>query len=185
MASNMFVRTGLIVSGLAATLAASAAADTVINNTVVTNTSNATATFTVTNTFGPSNIVGPTFITGSVTGTVTDLTGDGATVGLAPNSSAIYSAFFNNGTELQKTLMNAPNFSFSAGQFLSNSTQPEQFFNLVAGNVTNNISITLTFTLTPGDSASFTSIFTVVPVPAPGACVALVGLVALGRRRRD
>jgi MYXO-CTERM domain-containing protein len=40
----------------------------------------------------------------------------------------------------------------------------------------------LAFTITAGDSASFTSLFVVVPAPA--GAVAMIGLLGLGGRRR-
>jgi MYXO-CTERM domain-containing protein len=51
--------------------------------------------------------------------------------------------------------------------------------------VTTNIAIRLAFTITAGDSASFTSLFVVVPAPA--GAFAMLGLVGLagGRRRRS
>jgi hypothetical protein len=51
------------------------------------------------------------------------------------------------------------------------------------------IGIDLEFTLTPGDSASFTSIFVVVPVPVPEpgtfslVSLGILGIAAGGRRR--
>jgi hypothetical protein len=174
----------LAIAGGVAALTASAAADTIILNYVVTNTSNATQTFTITDNIA-ANVGGPTFISGSVTGTVTDLNGNGATVATSPAGSSIYSALIDLGTV--RTLMD-PGFSFSAGNFLSATGGPQSFALEPSIAVTAFIGITLTFTLTAGDSASFTSIFTVVPIPAPGAAVALCGLagsVALGRRRRS
>jgi len=181
MASIMFGRLNLLVASGAAALSVSAAADTIILNFVVTNTSTVTQTFTLTNNIF-ANIAGPTFITGSVTGTVTDLNGNGATVAALPNGS-IYTAIIDLVNPV-RTLMDGPAFSFSAGQFLSASSAPEQFVLEPSIQVNGFIGITLQFTLTAGDQASFTSIFTVEPIPAPGALIALAGLLVLGRRRR-
>lgn len=184
MASLMFGRVSMAIAAGVAALTASAAADTIILNYVVTNTSNATQTFTITAN-NLASVAGPTLISGSITGTVTDLNGNGATVA-AVNGGSIYTALVDLFTPV-RTLMSAP-FGFSAGNFLSGIGGPQSFALEPSIQVNSFIGITLQFTLTAGDSASFTSIFTVVPIPAPGAVVALGGLlcpVVLGRRRRD
>ena len=50
--------------------------------------------------------------------------------------------------------------------------------------VDTSIGIRLSFDLTPGDSASFTAIFEVQPIPGPGALPLLVFGLLRGRRRR-
>lgn len=186
MASKMYGRIGAIVVGAVAATAATANADTIILNYVVTNTTNATTTFTITNN-ALTTIGSPTFITGSITGTVTDLNGNGATVGLAVdqfnNPIPIYTGLIDGSSA--KDLMTTNAASFTAGQFFSNNATPEFFVSLPAGPVTQSIGITLTFTLTAGDSASFTSIFTVEPIPAPAGLALLGGVFAFGRRRRN
>ena len=80
--------------------------------------------------------------------------------------------------------------SASAGSFQSATIGPEEFGgpipSLPYGAVNQNIAIRLEFTLTAGDAASFTSLFVVEPIPAPGAAalLGLGGLVGLGGRRR-
>ncbi|MBX3354201.1 MAG: hypothetical protein KF724_00710 [Phycisphaeraceae bacterium] len=180
MASNLFGRAGLAVVGAAVALTASADAATIIFNTVVTNTSNSVQTYSITET-AVASVAGPTLISGSVTGTVTDLNGNSATVAPVFGGS-IYTAIIDLVNPVQSLLTGAP-AAFSAGQFLSGNSTPEAFFNVPSIQVNNFISIRLEFTLTPGDSASFTSIFTVIPSPAGFAVMG--GLVALRRRRRD
>jgi hypothetical protein len=178
MASKMLAGSGLLAAVIAGSIGTTAAADTVILNYVVTNNSLVTTTFLITAN-EIANISGPTLMTGSVQGTVTDLNGDGAFVGV-PASGFMYTALIDGvsaGAGMQ--LMNAP---FAAGQFLSGTGGPE-FSGIVVGPQVNaTIGIMLEFTLSPGDSASFTSIFTVIP--GPGVLAGMAGLVALGRRRR-
>ena len=78
--------------------------------------------------------------------------------------------------------------TITAGAFLSSSLGPAGFGDPVPsqlhGAVAENIAMQFRFSLTAGDSASFTSIFVVEAIPAPGA-LAVVGLAGLrGRRRR-
>jgi hypothetical protein len=104
---------------------------------------------------------------------------------------AIYQAFtdvapdFSTGNLAGSLLVGA---SASAGSFLSQTIGPDSFGSpipsLPYGAVSQNIAIRLAFTLTAGDSASFTSLFVVVP--APGAmAVAALGLIAGRGRRRS
>lgn len=167
----------------------------IVGNIVVTNTSNATQTFFLEVTLPINVALATSVIGGSVTGTVTDLNGDGATVAaaLSPTGApgAIYQAFtdvapdFSTGNLAGSLLVGA---SASAGSFLSQTIGPDSFGSpipsLPYGAVSQNIAIRLAFTLTAGDSASFTSLFVVVP--APGAmAVAALGLIAGRGRRRS
>jgi hypothetical protein len=144
--------------------------------TAVTNNTNAIQQFTLiftltTGAIGPQTLVG-----GSISGSVTDNTNDVATVS-APVGGSIYEAQLD-GTGIA-TLHDDP-FSASAFNFLSNPIAGAAFGTPIPsqleGAVTANIGIRLDFTLTPFDSASFTSNFVVIPIPEPGS----FGLVALG-----
>ena len=125
-------------------------------------------------------------MSGSVTATVTDLNGNGATLG-AVNGLAIYTATVND--VAVRTLWQ-PFSSFNVGQFLSQSTIPGAFVNeLMPGGVTASdalLGIALKFTLSAGDTVSFASTFTVNTLPTPGALalLAVSGATGIGRRRR-
>jgi MYXO-CTERM domain-containing protein len=130
---------------------------------------------------GTSNLM-----SGSVTATLTDLNGNGATLGRAGNSS-IYSATVNGAT--MQTLWDAAGsyqFSgFSVGQFLSGSAVPQSFNNL-PGIIQDgsNLGIVLRFTLSAGDAVSIAATFTTTATPAPGAAAAVLVGGAFGLRRR-
>jgi hypothetical protein len=160
----------------------------IVGNLVVTNTSAFTTTFFLdvalpTGPLGPATLIG-----GSVTGTVTDLNGDGATVAALLDGTPIYRALtdvdgFFNGSLAGSLLAGA---SASAGSFQSATIGPDSFGAPIPsqayGAVNTNIAIRLAFTLMAGDSASFTSLFVVVPAPA--GAFAMLGLLGLGGRRR-
>ncbi len=55
--------------------------------------------------------------------------------------------------------------------------------NVVGGPVLNTLGIDIEFTLTPGDQASITSNFAIIPAPG-GLLVLAVGTLGLRRRRR-
>lgn len=162
----------------------------IVGNLVVTNTSNSTQTFFLDVALPINMAMNSTLVGGSVTGTVTDLTGDGATVAAISGQDSIYRALTDvdggfNGNLAGALLTGA---SATAGQFQSKTIGPADFGapipNQPYGAVTTNIAIRLAFTLTAGDSASFTSLFVVVPAPGALALVAVGGLVGVGGRRR-
>jgi hypothetical protein len=160
----------------------------IVGNLVVTNTSNTTQTFFLDVALPINSPLAATLIGGSITGTVTDLNGDGATVSSLPQGGPIYTALTDvdggfNGSVAGTLLAGA---SASTGAFQSATIGPDSFGSpipsLPYGAVNTNIAIRLAFTLTAGDSASFTSLFVVIP--APGAAVAMFGLLGIGSRRR-
>jgi len=161
----------------------------IVGNLVVTNTSGSTQSFFLDVALPIGFAMANTLIGGSVTGTVTDLTGDGATVSSLPTGGPIYRALTDvdggfNGNLAGSLLAGA---SATAGAFQSKTIGPASFGDPIPsqayGAVNTNIAIRLAFTLTAGDSASFTSLFVVV-VPAPAGAIAMLGLVGLGGRRR-
>lgn len=162
----------------------------IVGNIVVTNTSASTQTFFLDVSLPINVAFANTLVGGSVTGTVTDLNGDGATVAATSPNDAIYRALTDvdgmfNGNLAGSLLVGA---SASAGQFQSATIGPDIFGGPIPsqphGAVTTNIAIRLAFTLTAGDSASFTSLFTVIPAPGAMALAVVGGLVGVGGRRR-
>jgi hypothetical protein len=154
--------------------------------TAVTNNSLSTQTFTLIFTLAVAPPVVPSsLIGGSIAGTVTDNNGDGATLATAPGS-AIYSARIDGATVA--TLYNDPTSAIAAS-FLSGTLAAISFGtpipSLAGPPALSDIGIRLKFTLTPGDSASFTSNFVVLPIPEPGTAILLgLGLGWLGLCQR-
>jgi hypothetical protein len=164
-------------------------ADPVISGIVaVTNVGVTTQQFTLTFTLPTS--VGPlTTMGGSIQGGVTDITINSSNALLETVlGSSFYTALID--TVSVQTLHN--HYSFAMAPYdggsapvavadfgLPGFTQPGPIVN-------SSIGIRLDFTLSPGDSASFTSSFIVLPVPEPGTGLLLacgLGVLALRRRR--
>lgn len=153
--------------------------------TAVTNTSAVTQTFVINVTlpiapaFGP-----PSLIQGSISGSLTDTssaTGFG-TVGSASlaavTGSSVYSGLIDGSSV--RTLLDDP---FSVAVLVNNGSSvigPADFGipvrESIAVATTTDIGIELRFELSAGDSASFTSVFDVIPIPEPNTA----GLVGLG-----
>lgn len=154
-------------------------------NIVVTNNDVATQNFTLLMSLPVAAIINPVE-RGSVVGTVTDLTLDGATVS-APSGARIYTPLIDGVNEAPGFLMNDP-FSESASPLNSNTVGPADFGLPVpvaaSQDVDTSIAIFLNFDLSAGDSASFTAIFEVLPVPGAGGLPLLAALGLLGGRRR-
>jgi MYXO-CTERM domain-containing protein len=146
----------------------------VVNNSLFTHTYSATFILSISPAVLPFSVA-----SGSIAGGLTtDL--DGGT--LSTNGVSLYRAY-TDGVEVQGLIADP----FSVGKVGAGSVGigPEDFTGLAGGPVSNTIAINLTFTLTAGDQASFTSVFVVEAVPAP-AGLALLGLAGVfgGRRRR-
>ena len=155
-------------------------------NIVVTNNDISTQNFTLLMSL-PVAPFGNAEERGSIVGTVTDLTLDGATVS-APIADRIYTPRIDGVDEAIGYLM-GDGFSESAGPLGSNTVGPQDFGipNFVPADqpdVDTNIAIFLNFDLSAGDSASFTAIFEVRPIPGAGGLPLLALGLLVGRRRR-
>lgn len=158
----------------------------VTSNVSIINTTAATQTYTIVVTLPVIPIAGSTVMGGSVQGGITS----NATPGTLSTASgvAFYTALIDGSPVA--TLYSDPT-SVSSGAFLSANLASAAFGTPIpsaAGPaVTSSIGIQLKFMLTPGDQATFSSIFVVEPVPEPATLallsVGLVGVVMAARRR--
>ena len=154
----------------------------VLNNILVTNTTTTTQIFSAFVGF-PTTFGAPNNISGTITTSVIDETGNGATVA-SVSPTAIYQAQIDGVTVA--TLQNHP-FGLSTTQSTSASATFGPTANAVP--VTSNIGIQLRFSLTAGDTASILSRFDVTEIPEPASAVACAGTMlvvsgAFARRRR-
>jgi len=161
--------------------------DPVISGPIaVTNLSGSTQQFTFT--FTLPTVTGPSTLTGgSVQGGMTDNNGDGVTLSTA-SGSAFYTPMIDGGAFGPGILYADPQ-SFSAGGFLSGNVPNLAFGTPIPSQpgpaVATSIGIKLDFLLTKQDSATFSSVFVVQPVPEPGTAALLgLGLLTLGIRSR-
>ncbi|MBY0401942.1 PEP-CTERM sorting domain-containing protein [Myxococcota bacterium] len=159
--------------------------DPTINNVFsVTNNTGGTQSFVVTVSlpsaisFGP-----PSFIRGSIQGGATDNNFNGVTLSNT-GTSAIYDGLIDGSSV--RTLFGNPTSATGVGSVslgVASFGIPVQ--ESVAVATTTSIALTLRFDLSAGDSASFTSVFDVQPIPEPGTALLVgLGLAGLAARRR-
>lgn len=150
----------------------------VTNNLSVTNPSGSTQSyiFTVTSPVAPP--LGSTTMDGSIGITVTSTPTPVTLSSTSPN--AIYIARLD-GASVQ-TLFNHPS-SVSCGTPFCSTTSNAGFGPTAGPGVTTNMGIDIRFSLSPGDSATITSVFNIVPEPTTVSLVAL-GLLALVAQHR-
>lgn len=156
--------------------------------TSVTNVGVAPQQFTLTFTLPVAPVLPSSLMGGSIQGGVTDNTLNFSNAVLSTVlGSSFYTALID-GAPVQPlyshlTTVTAPSDGGSANLAAASFGLPGVTLPGPAANAS--IGIRLDFTLTPGDSASFTSNFFVIPVPEPGTGLLLAfGLGALALRRR-
>lgn len=155
----------------------------IIANLVYTNTSGATQVVGVEVVLPIGMAMPSTLIGGSVSGSVTDGNGNGATLASFAGGS-VYSAIVD-GSATAASLLTG--FSVSTGNYGSALIGPASFGTPIPsqpyGAINTSMAIRYEFTLTAGDSVSLAGSFVAVPTPGAVALLGLAGLVARRRRR--
>jgi hypothetical protein len=152
---------------------------------VVNNTTNV-QTYTLFFSLPVSPIAGGVLMAGSTQGGTTDNNGDGSILSTVGPGSALYFGRID-GVNVLPLFSNLK--TITAGSYLSASDTTSAGLPGVTipypGGVSSSIGIEHEFSLTPGDAATFSSVF-VVQVPEPGSLslLAIGGLMLLCRRQR-
>lgn len=156
----------------------------ITNNTASTQSFVITVSLPTSISFGP-----PSLIRGSIGLTATDANGSGLVELSSSGGNPIYNGLIDGVSA--RTLLDSPQLFDETGAFNSVSTGVFNFGIPVQESVAvatlNSIGLEIRFDLSAGDTASFTSVFDVEPIPEPGTALllglGLVGLAARGRGR--
>jgi len=160
------------------------------NIAAVTNNTGSTQSFVISVSLPTSISFGPpSFIRGSIGMTATDANGSGLVELSSSGGNPIYNGLID-GVSV-RTLLDSPQLFDETGSGNSVSTGVFNFGipvqESVAEATLNSIGLEIRFDLSAGDTASFTSVFDVQPIPEPGTALlvglGLVGLAARGRAR--
>lgn len=154
-----------------------------------------TGTFTVTNETSASRDyvldfslpisppLAASLLSGQVSGTLTDSNGSGSALMTSINGGFVYSALADDSfvqglmaNAFQQVTSASGTTSFSGGAFGFPEPVPGPAINSTIG-------IRFAFTLSAGDSVSFSSVFVANPIPAPSALI-VCSLLGLGSRKR-
>ena len=156
--------------------------DPFINGTFsITNTANSTQTFTVNFTLNSTVQFAQSLMNGAFAGTLNDANGDGsASIGRVAGSAGFYSALIDG--NLVRSLGSSA-YSYSGMAFGSSQVGPESFDPVVGPALNATIGLQFRFTLSAGDSVSFSSLFNVVPAPGAIALLGAAGCISSRRRR--
>jgi hypothetical protein len=161
----------------------------VTNNFTLTNLSGSTQTFTITSTIGIVPIGPASLTSGSIDGSITDNpTYGGATISTV-SGNALYTALID-GSDYLTLLDDLYSVTVPGSSGGSADVGPASFTNQLGPAITSDIGIRIQFSLTAGDSVSFTSVFSVeeTAVPVPAAVwlfgSGLIGLVGIARRKK-
>jgi hypothetical protein len=120
-------------------------------------------------------------MTGSVTATLTDMNGNGASI-KSSAATPVYTAFI--GESVVKTLWDAP-YEFKVTTPFGGATTPTTTFDdLVPVGATGDYRVQIDFTLSAGDVASVVGTFDIVPAPGAGVILLTAGGFLGARRRR-
>ncbi len=157
----------------------------VTNNFTITNNTTSTQIYTVGTTIGITPAIPNGLMQGSIGFSLTDNNGNSAT--LATSGASIYKGMIDG--YVARTLWDSPT-SFTA-PFASTSSSTNFGFpvrEVAPVSINTDIGITIMFSLTAGDSVSFTSNFDVIPaIPVPAAAwlfgSGLLGMLGMARRR--
>lgn len=158
-------------------------ADPFVDATInVTNNSATTQTFWIYMPLAISPPIVPgTTMAGSVSAVVQDNTFDGATLAASP-LSPVFQGYIDTLPQGNATLWN-PGYTLNAPT-IGAANDSSSFNGAFGPPALSEIAIRLQFTLSPGDSASVTGTFDVLPVPGPAGLTVLAMFAAFGRRRR-
>jgi hypothetical protein len=147
----------------------------------ITNTANTTQTFTVNFTLDSTVQFAQSLMNGAFSGTLTDANGNGsASIGRVAGSAGFYSALIDG--NLVRSLGSSA-YSYSGAAFGSSQVGPESFSPTAGPALNATIGLQFRFTLSAGDSVSFSSLFNVVPAPGAMALLGAAGVVGSRRRR--